>query len=47
MTRQKRIRAGYAAAAALAATLRRWVWHPNRAGLYSSTTPDAAPFNKG
>ena len=24
-----------------------WVWYPNRAGLYSSTNPDVAPFNKG
>lgn len=28
-------------------TLHMWVWYPNRAGLYSSTNPDVAPFNKG
>ena len=28
-------------------TLHMWVWYPNRAGLYSSTNPDVAPFNHG
>jgi hypothetical protein len=28
-------------------TLHAWVWYPNRAGLYSSTNPDIAPFNGG
>jgi hypothetical protein len=29
------------------ATLHAWVWYPNRAGLFSSTNPDIAPFNGG
>ena len=28
-------------------TLHAWVWYPNRAGLFSSTNPDIAPFNGG
>jgi len=28
-------------------TMHVWIWYPNPAGLYSSTNPDIAPFNKG
>ena len=28
-------------------TMHVWVWYPNPAGLYSSTNPLVAPFNKG
>jgi hypothetical protein len=28
-------------------TMHVWIWYPNPAGLYSSTNPDVAPFNKG
>ena len=28
-------------------TMHVWIWYPNPAGLYSSTNPDVAPFNRG
>jgi hypothetical protein len=28
-------------------TMHVWAWYPNRAGLFSSTNPDIAPFNGG